>query len=193
MRTFIQMSSFGFIAAVGSMVGGTSRRGLGTRGMLLHHRLRVAAARSTTVLLWELVMLLRRSVMPTLVWLGIRPSHRSHWIDVSGLYLGQVGLTYLSEVASGTSGELAHRAACTSLGAAGGAPVASPDGSSSVRPVLGLGIHWYQVQASGQDTEDRRDPGQESTFASEDCPASCMVHSKVDLSSCDRPLLVLEG
>jgi hypothetical protein len=81
----LKLSSFGFIAVVGSMVGWTSRRGLGTRRMLLHHRLRVAAARSTTVLLWELVMLLRRSVMPTLVWLGIRPSHWGHWSRVSGL------------------------------------------------------------------------------------------------------------
>jgi hypothetical protein len=104
--------------------------------MLLHHRLRVAAAWSTTVLLRILVMLLRRTVM-TLVWLRVRSSHWGHWSDVSGCILAKSGMMYLTEVASGTSGELARQAACTSSAAADDAPVVNPDGSSSAHLVSG--------------------------------------------------------
>lgn len=45
--------------------------------MLLHHGLRVATARGTTVLVRELVVLVRRAIM-WLVRLRIGYTHRSH-------------------------------------------------------------------------------------------------------------------
>ena len=50
--------------------------------MLLHHRLGVATTWCTTVLMWELMMLVRRTVMG-LVRLWVWSTHGRHWDLVS--------------------------------------------------------------------------------------------------------------
>jgi hypothetical protein len=58
LRFGVRVHSFGFVVALRTMAGRTGWWDLGTRRMLLHHRLRVASTGCAAMLLWELMMLL---------------------------------------------------------------------------------------------------------------------------------------
>lgn len=60
------------------------------------------------------MVLLRRAVMTTLVWLSVRSTHWRHYGTVRYVHVVGGEYTYWFVVASGTSEELARRVACTS-------------------------------------------------------------------------------
>jgi hypothetical protein len=104
--------------------------------MLLHHGLRIAAARCASVLERKVMVLLWRAIL-TLMQLRIWTSHWSHCVHVKIMSNAHGCLTYWILVAFDTFEELAHRAACTSLVLVEGVPVASPVDSSSGHLALG--------------------------------------------------------
>ena len=192
-RTFVQRISFGLVITVWTVIGRTRWWTSRPHRVLLYHGLRVASARCSAVLVWEVMVLLWGTIL-TLVQLWVRPSHWSHCRDVSCISRITSSVTYWILVAFGTSEELEHQVACTSWAAAECALVASPADSSLVHLAVDWGTHWHQDQAYGQGTEGRRGQERESTSAfagRRACP--CKARSKADSSSSGHPLLVLEG
>ena len=82
--------------------------------MLLHHGLRVASARCTAVLLGKMMMLLRRAIVTSLVWLWVWSSQWCHYSHVNDAQDSFDIATYWTQAASDTFEELVRRAACKS-------------------------------------------------------------------------------